>query len=55
MQYIFIRKIHRFLDIIEYGILLFAKSRFLYKLKKFWFYIKYYATEEGQLYKLISE
>ncbi len=49
IKYWFSKKINRTIDILEYGIVTFARSKFLYKIKRIIFYINFYMTVEGQL------
>lgn len=52
IQDLWIWTIHRLLDVVEYCIISFAKSRTLYLLKRLWIYTHFYLTEEGLWEKL---
>ena len=45
---------HRGIDILEYLIFSFARSKLLYRIKRIYFYINFYWTVEGQLDNLIE-
>jgi hypothetical protein len=49
------RKIHRLIDILEYCIIAFGKSRFFYYTKRAFFYINFYLTQEGEMNRLIEK
>lgn len=53
LKMMFIKKINHLLDIIEYSIVAFSKSYLFLWIKKSWYHIKYYLTEEHVLKKYI--